>query len=600
MPPTQMIRAAPDFMEKHPKRKNFWNGAVQSDPRRAVRVLTLNGPNDETVEGDTVWDGVYVIEELQDLAKDAKSQTWKGLVNAGVTAALCKCALNFQAAVMHKHTTQPNQKEAEKVAKDMYSPYFIPFEIMSNAMATCAIPPTATEKKFAEDIKKHWSSVMQRVWSEPARSLEVEPKAARLMERIVVPQVASRVVLIDPSFLDTIFKPADLTLPVVFRLWMHSSGLQDTRIALNLLLPVVDPSGPPEYWQTHLDKNPAPPIKELLPRLFLGASKTAGSSKKRTPGQTADAAVSASARHFEELNVEDLSWEYNFFHALFTHSKEENRVFNRAVYKSAKFWAANTSVLRRAAKHTGPNRDGIYMAALMTFTAMIDVVDDDGREFMDALIYNWLSAGLFDALEETIKTCLSAPRGPMVLAGVITAFDRYMPQCSAKTRKLLRSELPRPALVKRLFVLSSFASVGQENADNDRTASARKAIAMGMQHGWQTLAVLALRVTEPGDCTRRTCEKKRSADADEKGLFVCEKCKLVKYCSDDCLTGDVSQHSHVCGWVHVNRPGEPGPTAKPDASTASVRAAPSEPNPSPVVPTVSTPDEGTLKLGDLD
>ena len=88
MPPAQMVQAAPDFMEKHPKRKNFWNRTVRSDPGRAVRVLSLNGLSDETVEGDTVWDGVYIIEELQDLARDAKSQTWKGLVNAGVTVAL--------------------------------------------------------------------------------------------------------------------------------------------------------------------------------------------------------------------------------------------------------------------------------------------------------------------------------------------------------------------------------------------------------------------------------------------------------------------------------------------------------------------------------
>ncbi|KAM5535714.1 hypothetical protein V8D89_010701 [Ganoderma adspersum] len=591
-----MIQAAPDFMEKHPKRMNFWKATVRSDPRRAVRVLTLNANDETVVEGDTIWDGVYIIEELQNLAKDAKSQTWKGLVNAGVTVALCKCALNFQAAVMHKHTTQANQKEADEVAKNMYSPYFIPFEIMSNAMATCAIPPTATEKKFAEDIKKHWTSVMQRVWSEPARSLEVEPKQARFMERIVVPQIAGRVVLIDPSFLDTIFKPADLTLPVVFRFWMHSSGLQDTRMALNLLSPVVDPSGPPDYWRTHLDKNPAPPIKDLLPRLFLGASKTAGSTKKRTPGQTADAVVSAFARHLEELDVGDLGWEYNFFHTLFTHSKEENRVFNRAVYKSAKFWAANTSVLRRAAKHTGPNKGGIYIAALRTFTVMIDVVDNDGKDSMDALMHNWLSAGLFDALEETIQACLNAPGGPVVLAGVVTAFDRYTPQCSVKTRKLLRSELPRPALVKRLFVLASFASVGNENAENDPAAMARKAAGMAMQEGWQTLAVLALRMSDPEDCTRRTCENKRSAEAEEKGLFVCEKCSIVKYCSDECLTNDLPGHSHVCGWVHVARPGQGRPRAKSDASPATV----TQPNPPLEAPTVSTPDEDTSKLGDLD
>lgn len=44
--------------------------------------------------------------------------------------------------------------------------------------------------------------ISPKVWSEPARSLEVEPKQARFMERIVVPQIAGRVVLIDPSFLE--------------------------------------------------------------------------------------------------------------------------------------------------------------------------------------------------------------------------------------------------------------------------------------------------------------------------------------------------------------------------------------------------------------
>ena len=91
MPSTQMIQVTPpDFMEKHPKCMNFWKATVrsESDPRCAICVLTLNGPNDETIEGDTVWDSVYIIEELQDLAKDAKGQTWKALVNARVTVVL--------------------------------------------------------------------------------------------------------------------------------------------------------------------------------------------------------------------------------------------------------------------------------------------------------------------------------------------------------------------------------------------------------------------------------------------------------------------------------------------------------------------------------
>ncbi len=62
---------------------------------------------------------------------------------------------------------------------------------------------------------------------------------------------------------------------------------------------------------------------------------------------------------------------------------------------------------------------------------------------------------------------------------------------------------------------------------------------------------------------------------------------------------DMPDHSHVCGWVHIARPGQGGPRAKSDSEPASV-AAPSQPDPLPGAPTVSTPDEGPPKLGDLD
>ena len=208
-----------------------------------------------------------------------------------------------------------------------------------------------------------------------------------------------------------IFKPTDLTLAVIFRYWMHSVDRVDTRMNLGILLPLVEPA-PPTHWREHFDKNPTPLVSELLPRLFLGASKTAGSDKKkRTPGQTADAVVSTSAAHLENLPLEELKWEYNFFHSLFNHSQVDYRAFNRAVYKSAKFWAANVSVLRRAAKHPGPDKASLYLAALMTFSSMTNIVDQDGKELINVLMYNWLSAGLLDALEETITACLITPRG---------------------------------------------------------------------------------------------------------------------------------------------------------------------------------------------
>lgn len=182
---------------------------------------------------------------------------------------------------------------------------------------------------------------------------------------------------------------------------------------LGVLLPFISDRGfGPDNWKAHLAKHPAPSIQDLLPRIFLGASKTAGSDKKkRTATQTADAIVSAFAAHLEEVSITDLSWEYDFFHALFKFSMEHNRVFNRAIYRSSRFWAANVTMLQRASQHSGPEKNSMYMRALTTFSAMPHNVDKDGKEAIDGLVYNWLSAGLFDAFDKTIVTCLGARGG---------------------------------------------------------------------------------------------------------------------------------------------------------------------------------------------
>ena len=88
MPPPSAVKATPNYMDQHPERIEFWKRIVRSDARRAVRVLALNGLNSETVEGDSVMDGMYVMAQLRELSRDAKSETWKALVDAGVITAL--------------------------------------------------------------------------------------------------------------------------------------------------------------------------------------------------------------------------------------------------------------------------------------------------------------------------------------------------------------------------------------------------------------------------------------------------------------------------------------------------------------------------------
>ena len=530
------LPAFPSRRDKYPDpvRVRFWKRIVRSDARRTVHVLTLDlhGPNNETIEGDTALDGMYVITQLKDVSSDCKSDAWKALVNAGVITALCKCALTYQGAIMHPEGREPSQQEIEEVHRNMLSPYFLPLEVICNAFVSCAIPPTATEKKMLEDIKKHWSTIVQRIWSEPSRSLDLEPRATRTRERIVIPQLLYRLTMIDPAFLKVILKPMDLTFPVLVRSWMHAMDTGDTRMALGVLLPFISDRGfGPDNWKTHLAKHPAPPIQDLLPRVFLGASKTAGSDKKkRTATQTADAVVSAFAAHLEQIPITDLSWEYDFFHALFKHSMDHNRVFNRAVYRSARFWAANVSVLRRAAQHTGRERSQLCMCALTTFSTMPHKVDKDGKEAIDALVYNWLSARLFDAFEESIITCLGARGGPMIFTSIIGHISRYLPELSAKTRTLLRAQLPRPKLVRILITASAVpAGAGaREKVDKDYEElkrlgpDASSNNTMWLQAAWQMIASIMFSLEESGDCTRRTCETKRSAEAEEKELFVCE------------------------------------------------------------------------------
>lgn len=107
--------------------------------------------------------------------------------------------------------------------------------------------------------------------------------------------------------------------------------------------------------------------------------------------------------------------EYDFFHLLFDHSKKSKSVFNRAVHKSDRFWAANADVLRRSAKYSGPDKLDKYMGALTTLSSvMTDVenapADPEGKESsVDALMQSWFSAGVLGAFEATVDTWLRVP-----------------------------------------------------------------------------------------------------------------------------------------------------------------------------------------------
>ena len=195
---------------------------------------------------------------------------------------------------------------------------------------------------------------------------------------------------------------------------MYSTTAQDVHMNLSFILPLINaPQAVPTPWRDQLAQYPRPPIEVLFPRMLLGSGKVAGSDKKkRTPGQAADAIVSAIAAHQECLALKDIVYEYSLFHALFNYSKTENRAFTRALFKSEKFWAANIQVMRRALEERSMTGMTCHLGALVIFTMVLPVVAGDEREFNDALIYNWISCGLFDVLEESMDFLAGVGRAP--------------------------------------------------------------------------------------------------------------------------------------------------------------------------------------------
>lgn len=82
------ILAAQNFLSGRAERAVKWKSLVKSDPRRTVRALKLTGFTAESIDGDTPWDAVPILEELGDVAKNAKGEVWERLVNAGLIDAL--------------------------------------------------------------------------------------------------------------------------------------------------------------------------------------------------------------------------------------------------------------------------------------------------------------------------------------------------------------------------------------------------------------------------------------------------------------------------------------------------------------------------------
>lgn len=77
-----------DLANMHEERTSRWKNLIKTDPRRAVRALKVVGLDNETIDGDTMWDTQYVLQQLTPAAADPESEMWRRLVDAGLFDAL--------------------------------------------------------------------------------------------------------------------------------------------------------------------------------------------------------------------------------------------------------------------------------------------------------------------------------------------------------------------------------------------------------------------------------------------------------------------------------------------------------------------------------
>ncbi|KAI0356556.1 hypothetical protein OH77DRAFT_1401044 [Trametes cingulata] len=519
-----------------------WKELLKSDPRRAVRALQLTGLSAESVEGDTAWDAVPVIEALQDVSCDPQGQVWKRLVRAGVVGALCQCVIKFgRVTVQHDPAAPPPSKETiSEMNRELNSAWYGPLAIICCAFLKCAVPPTPTEQRMVEDLKTHWREVTDRIWHDPANSLTENRRA--VLERAVLAQIVMRVTCIDPSLLNIIADPADKTLAICMRNWLHASAREDCVMNASLLLLMLDPDEHlPSRWRAHFDSHPLPPAHTLLSSILADVRSAPGEGgQETTPEQIVQAIVNAATRHLpkpaDQFGLPDVFLELEFLRTLLRlGTKGACPALPRAAYKSEPLWLAITCVMRRAAREKAGRRHdhNVFILALNIFSGTLQPIQMENAECANAMIRGWVIAGLLDELDEFSSVLIHEPSGPLNLTMSLYTIKACIPKLSSETLTMLRSQFPRPGMIFQLLISSTMT---QEEGDSHHKVFIspggflRAENPMWKQGAWQTLDDIAQTVALPGECSNRGCTK--PAHGPTCGT---RRCKGARYCSQTCM-----------------------------------------------------------------
>ena len=148
--------------------------------------------------------------------------------------------------------------------------------------------------------------------------------------------------------------------------------------------------------------------------MLLGASEEVGAQEQRTPSQIAEIVVDAFANHLAiaRMPLAIVGQEVELFMAIWTLAETEFPEFPRAVCKADRFWAAIPPIVRRSLLSRQHEDRAVGVNALRLYLQTMYYTNEAEAELADAIIYGWVTGGLFDMLDEMMEAILVQVEGP--------------------------------------------------------------------------------------------------------------------------------------------------------------------------------------------
>ncbi|KDR75038.1 hypothetical protein GALMADRAFT_211363 [Galerina marginata CBS 339.88] len=525
-----------------PQQAIQWKELARSNPGRVARVLVLQ-PGVTTREGDNQGDIYPALAAVMEISKKrlqgVENKAWENLVSGGLADALCQNVCEMVVFIR----TLPNMPPhlLEKLKNEARSPYCTPLEILCHAAIMFRDPPTKTDKQVIAALRKNWSEMMERIWNEPESTLR--PEDSHVIERMIVAQLVSRIVVTDPSFSSILSKPSDLTVQIIARHWKYAQRPADTAFTATTLYELLD--------LNHGDASGSAKSK-IISRILVGVESTASILKQ----EQAKALIVTFAEHLVRLSGSSAIDELGFLKGIILAGKNIEPEIIKTIFKATPLWNALFRLLKKSAKPTpakdqgpgtqeDPTTDKRHrlLIILNIVTLSASVLHHASLYFpkeCESLVRIWANENLFGALEETIQLSVAMPGMTMQLGWLASLTDTTVKAGPPSLSRFLGAQFPRWRLLGTLIK----HDIERQQITGPPSISERDEVPPAdsnvWDHGvWQCFGSLQARCMDETLCSKRGCENEVT------GTFFCQ-CEFAKYCSKTCQTKDAKDHRHAC------------------------------------------------------